>query len=790
MLSLRDHVAFEDLVIFRDDEDARKFYLLPDQPVIPVDEASGAEFLFIKYIRELGALEEGEDVGGGYVQFRSVLTIDPERRRRVLEALGQRLAQEKAAGKQPLGLAITSIEPLLALPLWVDGSVTLLTFEAREDGLVRHAPASRPVDLAGDLGASFAMELDTDGAEVFWSAFRNPRQKIPIMISYELKYKARVSARMEIHARHDVVRQRLWRHAKPYVLAGRGAMRWVPLAAPAAVLTPAALAGLGQTHGRRVAAMIRRPDIRRAVEEVRHESAIEVTIQTGEGGEVNTELQQMLYEIATDVLTERVVPAMFGDGAEQPGSSSDDDSRVTLDLIDVQAGLAGAGDARFDLVLDHQSVVERSVNPNGPLELVLSDPSVLESSFKELRLADSFFSEMRVSAATAGVNFARDGIDLIRLDFEYSERDEANPDRPLIERRPGSRDNVLIRSESDSAHWRFDTARYADGRHKRTYRYRPEVHYREGPTRQTPWTTSSERQLLLTPRAIGALRVELALTASSEVVESARVVLAHRTPGGTVYRAERELRPGGENPTWLQYTGEVATQEADRNPLEYTYQVTYRLPDGTLAMPERTSNAELLEIPSPFARVLAFTLRPQGAFDEVASIAGDLVYDDEANGYRVRRSFQFTRPDESVVAEIPVLDGGSETVRWTARLTRTDGSAEDLPGGSGGPGSIWIGGETDFLEVQVLPDLIDFDADVQLAVVTLSYQPGDAERPETKTLTFSKDKRDPVTWRVGRGGSRSDAYDVSIRYIAYDRPRSAEVVHEGLTDAVLVLDRQ
>jgi hypothetical protein len=114
MLSLMDPVELEDLVVFRDDEDPRKFYLLPDQPVIPLDDEGGPEFLFIKY---LDVAEEAErDVMGGWVQFRSVLTIAPDRRQRVVDALRARLVEEKAAGRKPFGRPIDATEPLLDLP--------------------------------------------------------------------------------------------------------------------------------------------------------------------------------------------------------------------------------------------------------------------------------------------------------------------------------------------------------------------------------------------------------------------------------------------------------------------------------------------------------------------------------------------------------------------------------------------------------------------------------------------------------------------------------------------------
>src|SRR5437867_11207346 len=139
MLSLMDPVEIDALVVFRDDEDPRKFYLLPDQPVIALDEGDEPEFLFIRYIKDLDTVVEGQDIGAGWVQFRTVLSVDPARRQRVVGALRTRLEQEKAHGKKPFGLTIGSTDPLLAAPLWTAGKAGLATFKVSETGLVRHA---------------------------------------------------------------------------------------------------------------------------------------------------------------------------------------------------------------------------------------------------------------------------------------------------------------------------------------------------------------------------------------------------------------------------------------------------------------------------------------------------------------------------------------------------------------------------------------------------------------------------------------------------------------------------
>src|SRR5450432_50317 len=99
MLSIMDPVDVDDLVVYRDDEDPRKFYLLPDEPVISTNAQGVPDFYFIQF--------RGVDAGhteGGYVQFRTVLTISPARRAKVIAALQAQLTSEQNSGYKPFGL--------------------------------------------------------------------------------------------------------------------------------------------------------------------------------------------------------------------------------------------------------------------------------------------------------------------------------------------------------------------------------------------------------------------------------------------------------------------------------------------------------------------------------------------------------------------------------------------------------------------------------------------------------------------------------------------------------------
>ena len=391
---------------------------------------------------------------------------------------------------------------------------------------------------------------------------------------------------------------------------------------------------------------------------------------------------------------------------------------------------------------------------------------------------------MKVSTSTSGVNFKDDGIDVVHVFFEYEEQDDMHPDRVSVRRQF----DALLKSEQEAIHWRFDTARNAGGGHKRNYRYRTEVFYTDGPPSKSGWVPSSVEKLLLTPQALGAIRVEAALTAPAAMVSSARVLLKYRAGDGTTYEGALELTPQADRRTWFQYTGELAATGPDVNP-EYSYQVIYRVGGGEIVMPPVRTRAKSLEIPSPFKKVLAFHLRPQGSFDGVQDVSGDATYEDAEHEYKFTKPFVFDKVTAALPLEVPILDDGPEVLHWKARQNRTDGSSVDLGSGQSGPGTVWIGKATQVMHVQILPDLIDFDSDVQLAVVRLSYVDEAHQVSQEKTLTFSKAAKAAQIWEVGRAPEGPRKYDIDVRYFAYDRSKSSEVHERQIDQEVYVLDR-
>ena len=135
-----------------------------------------------------------------------------------------------------------------------------------------------------------------------------------------------------------------------------------------------------------------------------------------------------------------------------------------------------------------------------------------------------------------------------------------------------------------------------------------------------------------------------------------------------------------------------------------------------------------------------------------------------------------------------MLGDGPAAARWSARIIHADGHITDIGTASGPPGTYTLGGGTALI-VQILPDLIDFEHDVQLAIVELSYDDPAHGITERKTFTFSKTANAAQRWVVLRQDATRSVYDARIRYVAYDRTKSSEVRLTGIDQQVLLLDR-
>ncbi|MCB9716795.1 MAG: hypothetical protein H6712_23255 [Myxococcales bacterium] len=757
MLNLLDRQTIEDLTVYRDDQDVRKFYVLPDTPTIAQDPQGRPRFLFVKYVDDRPGVAEADEKNGAYTQFHATLAIGDERRERVLQALRERLQEEKRTGFKPFGKAITSTEPLLARPDWTDGSITLSTFEASETGMVRSVAGSKKPDLAGDLGAAFALELDDAGAAVFADAFESGN--VPIVLAYELTYKARVpAAKMIIHAEREKVQKEIWSFARPFVF--KPALKRYTALAPQS-LDRLKLLNLRAVHGPSVRAMVSRKMVTVGVRNV-----IDVQIQSGEGGSEDSSVREKLMEIAADILSNNIIPAFFAGNQILSQLTDVEDGDDLLELKDdIESSLEP-----FHIELSEEVAVDRQANPSGIIQMLLTDEQ-RSLAFRETPLSDPFFQQLDVEVIPTGMDFERDGIDSIHVFLEYDHTDTKTGNRVYH-----ALDDMMT---VESPEVRFELERLArgpDGLAILDYRIRTEIYYSiDIPKSVGQWMEKHDRTVPVAPRALGALRVELVLTARPESIESAEVHLSYRTSSGELLDRTLTLTTKESRKSWFQFTGEFGEQ--GREPT-YQYQVVWTLPGGAkLRGSPSSSKADVLEIATPFSTPLTFTIRPQGTFEGVKEISGELHYEDQVNDYRVVRSFSLTAASASQVFDVSALEGGPREAKIVnARIQYTDGTHKELAPLRTEPGTVWLGeAVTGSMTIRIQPFQVDFERDVMVAIVVITYTHADGKVDKSPAFNLRKGDAsvsNATEWEVTLGEGDPQTFSYTVNYVDYDRRRT------------------
>jgi len=779
MLNLLDPVEINGITIYRDDQDPRKFYPMPGEPWIPLDETGTPRFLFVHYIasQELGA---PTNPGGGYLQFTASPRLKSEQRATLLNELRTRLVGEQRSGYQPFGHAITSTEPILANPSWVSGEVALYTWAVGETGVVQAVAGSTEPDLAGSLNASFAATLSPDGADVFWAAVK--RQKLPVILAYKLRYKARVSgASLRVDVKREKVRERIWTAARPY-LFDQIAARYQPLPFTG-TYSKARHLELLALHGPKLTALASRDEVH---DIVKNEVDVEISIGEGGGEEGAGDLRVRLVELATQLLTDAIFPAFFGAAMDMKGLT---DGTQAQTLLEVKEQLEESLDP-FHLELDQDTVVERGASPNGALSVLIPDDATRDRLMVEEQ-EGTFFSILDVTVGVSGVDFEVDGIDAIKVHVIYDARDASSGLAKHF-----SDDGTLRRAE-DTWHTRYiGLARDASGLPQREYTLRAEVYYKGGLTAVIE-RRSSERQPIVTPRALGVVRVELLLSAPSADVESARVDLRCRAPDGTLFEERVELTQSAPRQIWSQYLGALDQDSANTS---YEYRVTWRVPElGELAGAWTPSSERLLELMGPFQRTLTWTFRPQGSMEGVTGLFLDARYTDDARGYERSDSFSLTKITDNHILKIRAFAGGPSSLVWEGRVSFVDGSFEVLPPVPAEVGTVWVGharsvvGNTRRLAVTVSPVLLDFTTDLRLAVVDLSYQDPANGIDERATFQFVADgaggEKKPQVWDIEIREQGHPHFSYTVLYVAQDPARSARVEVRDTDRTLVLLDR-
>jgi hypothetical protein len=725
MLSLFDSITvpgLEKVTVYRDDDDAYRFYVMPSTPRLARDDDGELLLQLMIYARDVDSLPPDQlEAQRGWIAASVELRLTPAEEQTVRDHLRGLLEQQW----HPWFLRLFGMEwgarrePVLTLPAeWISGVVTL---SIPTPGGASTVATSKPSLISTNV-ATLAGDLGQDASELLRQAVL--KGGLPMAVSYtDLTFVARIPS-ISVHIwgdRHAFMREQLKRfreeHRQENVThIDAGFIDWTARDVRDSVEEHTTFEQFAEDH----------PEIHFEIDDADYRNDPQAA-----------ELRKSFEDMALKLFSDTVVPAMMSDLKTLLGSQSQgapDPSKPETIPAD---GFEKHFDSTVDIRMSKSSVVTVAKNPNGALARDLT-PEQITKAVQYLDLSDPYFRELFLRVH-ANVNFETDPVFGLKVNVVYDEQDEQ------MSRVVKGSSSMLFTSSDQIQTFRQILARGADGATKDGYAYWSEIIYKEtGQTIRVPATgtlpgTGSE--LVISYRSLGFVKVVATLGPQPAEVASVRV--AFRYPRSTAATGSQSFELNTKTPTATFFTYVGHPGEPD----PYTYQLTYVLADGQqMDLPEQTSRSESLAIGSPFESRIATTFVAQADFTVVDKIILDATYADPTNDLTLTHHAELASNGASDSWSVALRDPTRTGYTYSVLVLYKNGSSESkgpFPGTLGTTMPVGVGA-TAALEVLVVPNL---DAGSPPAVVQVAYDDAPSGVHQTQNLTLGPTDA-PATFRV------------------------------------------
>lgn len=669
--------------VYRDDERANRFYVVTERVRLARDESGEPLATFILYARDVDRVGEGEDIARGYLSLSTQVVVTPDEEQLILAHLRAKLAAERTRRSwflRLINLTGASGEPEISYPSqFVDGSVsfTLLT----PDLVPVTAGSGKPSLINSNL-ASFSSSLTQDGAELLRQVLEGG--DVPAIVAYDLTFLARIPAvTIRIHGdRREFLREIITHYSETHTRT-----------------TEVDIFGfITYTYREHFTKTITTMEqFRSSFQSI----TIDIDDRDFRDEPEAQDLTKKLEEMALAIFKDTVMPSMFAAMAAIPP-----EQRKGFDSV-VQT-LEGT----VDITLRRSDVVEKQIHPNGQLRSLLT-PEEITGVMRVLDLGQPTFQELAVNVQ-ANVDFEHDPVFGLKVFCEYDQQD----DRRNVRVRKAK--EFLIRDADHVDRFRVLMAKGTDGAPKDSYRYWSKIIYREtGEEVRVPASGSietTERELVISYRRLGFVKVTLSLGSMPETVRS--VLVRVRCPGVAGPSGDRTFELTREAPSAVFFTYTGRTDQAS----EYAYSMVYVLTDGQrVDVAEQPGSSETLVVRDPFELGAGTTFVAQGDFAVIDRIVVDALYVDEANDLRVAHHAELAANGQSSPWMFGLRDPDKLDFEYNVAVLFRDGSRSmqgPLPGRLSS--TTFVGsGAVAALEVKLVPNWDS--AKYRMALVELEY---------------------------------------------------------------------
>lgn len=758
MLNLYDPLTVPGVThvtLYRDDEHTNKFYMVCDLPSIAHDDDNNLAMQFILYARDVDRLAVTDlEIERGYLALTTQVAVSEDDKKKILEFLREKLASERSRFFSWLGFPLRSIEPELSYPQFVEGTVQ---FAGVPEGMSLFTLGSKEPSLNGTNTASFTASVGQEGAEFLRQTSQTG--KMPLYIAYELSYLARIPA-ITIHVSGD--QSEFYQEIKEFirtVTVNYSRTDW----------------DFFFWHGSYSTwtETVKETRSLSTFKETFHSLHVDIDNGDFRGATADAELTKKVEDMAMKVIQEQILPSFFQPAIKEIGAdkvSKPEDHVGEIHTETVKGHL--------DVWFKQTQVIKQPIRPNAILANVLT-PEDVKKCTAYIDLSNTQFQELAVTV-NVNVNFVEDPVFAVKVFLDYDQQDEQH-NVPIKRAK-----EMLFKTSEAVQTFRQIMAKGADGAVKDTYNYWSEITYKDsGETIRVPASgslQSRERQLVISYRRLGFVKVNLLLGTMPDNVRSAKVAM--RYPGITDQSAEQtfELTKGRPSASFFTYTGETG----DLKP--YLYKITYILAEGQqMEMPEASSQSETLTIADPFEETVTTRFLAQADFTDVDKVIVDAQYNDEVHDLAGVFHAEMIQNGDTVPWALGLRDPNKKDFNYKVIVVHKNGSREEQVAHTQNlGGTIPVGaGATGALEVTVIGSLVEWTK-YSLVIVSAEYDDGSGAL-SSKNFTFRKDTGTDQTWKVLLRDQTRNSYRYRIRFFGINSADNHTIDWTTTTDTALVI---
>lgn len=685
MLRIDKRQELQGITVFGDDRQINKFYLLPPStPRFRINpETRQPVFKLVQYRHPIERAEG--KVGGGFLFFDVDFAIPEATKQAVREVLQEGLNRQASDSGEP----VSEVE--LASITFTKGTTSLSLEEMGSAFFEKVWNPGKP-SLFGDLVSSYAVELSPAGTELM-KALMQGQGAGGTAVSYDL-------------------------------------LGWAKL--PPMVVT-------ASFHAEKFYSFHQEIDIdwnlwgedsyRETLRETFSDSE-SMEVHVDPGGITDQALVQQISDWARRNLESAVERKMIEAIAPVP-----EDDRKRPDSIEkVTRDISVEKIASFTLKDVENKLVEWPFPLSGNLPALMSttdgDGNALrwEDFYMEVDLESEFFQQINV-AIQVNADFERLPLHSVEVHLEYQEGDAHQIwEEPFTNADEVKKFASFIENDN------------------RNYKYWYEVNYTgESQTYKSEEIETNESSLVVGVDDVGILSIDvLPGDLNFEQVAQAQVTIQYQDQAHGIDVIERQfiLDKDHQEHQFL----EVIFQPRS-NP--YFYQVKYFMADGKeFEVDWAEGRSPQLAINDPFSAMKTVTLIAAGDLEtKISSIFLDLKFMDKTNGYLQSTTVALNRGNPFFSWEFPVIDELSGQVSYSGSIQYIDGTVKPITVTETTESQILVGDvPRGFLEVLVIPDLIDF-SQVKLARLSLLYEDAANSIKETDDLIIRSEGKE-LSWKV------------------------------------------